>query len=387
MTTRRTFLRVAGTSAAILAAGGYGLTQCDPMPEAAVEAWRGPAPGARDPRVRALSYALLAPNPHNKQPWIVDLKEPGAATFFCDRSRLLPQTDPYSRQITVGCGAFLELLRMAAAEQGLRAEVSAFPAGDWPEDAVGDQPVCRIAFVPDTAVARDPLFAHVLKRHTNRKAFDGTAVDPGEATLLAAAGMMIGPTQTLPVKFGWTANAQQVARLAAIAKRAWVIEVKKDATYKESVDVMRITGPEIAKHRDGLSMHGPFFWWMNKLGLFNQQNAMEPFGRDQALTFIDPQLAVKAFGWIVTAANDRRAQLAAGAAYVRANLKATELGLVMHPLSQALQEFPEMLPVLAEHKRAVGAQDSETVQMFFRLGRAAVAEPAPRRPLDAILQG
>jgi hypothetical protein len=46
-----------------------------------------------------------------------------------------------------------------------------------------------------------------------------------------------------------------------------------------------------------------------------------------------------------------------------------------------------MLPLLAEHKRAVGAAESETVQMFFRLGRAVAVEPAPRRPLDAILRG
>lgn len=380
MTTRRTFLRVAGTSAVILAAGGYGLTQCDPMPEAAVEAWRGPAPNVRDPRVRALSYALLAPNPHNKQPWIVDLREPGAATFYCDRSRLLPETDPYARQITVGCGAFLELLRIAAAEQGLRADVTAFPGGDWPENGVGEQPVCRVVFSPDASVARDPLFAHITERRTNRNAFTAIAVTQVEA---AAIG---GTLDGFPVRFGWTGDERQIAGLAAIAKRAWQIEVKKDATFKESVDVFRITGPEIAKHRDGLSMHGPFFWWANKLGLFTQQNAMEPFTRGQALAQIDPQLAVMAFAWIVTAANDRRAQLAAGSAYARANLKATELGLAMQPLSQALQEFPEMLPVLAEHKRAVGAQERETVQMFFRLGRAAPVEPAPRRPLDAIIR-
>jgi hypothetical protein len=380
MTSRRTFLRVAGTSAVVLAAGGYGLTQCDPMPEAAVEAWAGPRANVRDPRVRALSYALLAPNPHNKQPWIVDLNEPGAATFFCDRSRLLPETDPYARQITIGCGAFLELLRMAAAEQGLRAEVAAFPGGDWPENGVGEQPVCRVIFVPDTGVARDPLFAQVLKRRTNRSAFDAAAIAPAEAGAIGSA------LDGLAVRFGWTGDGRHIAQLGAIAKRAWAIEIKKDSTYKESVDVFRITGEEIAKHRDGISMHGPFFWWANKLGLFTQQNAMEPFGREQALSLIDPQLAVRAFAWIVTAANDRRAQLAAGAAYVRANLKATELGFAMHPLSQALQEFPEMLPVLAEHKRAVGASESETVQMFFRLGRAAEVGPAPRRALDDIIR-
>ncbi|MCE9523662.1 MAG: twin-arginine translocation signal domain-containing protein, partial [Alphaproteobacteria bacterium] len=42
MTSRRGFLRVVGTSAVILAAGGVGLTQCDPMPEEAVAAWKGP---------------------------------------------------------------------------------------------------------------------------------------------------------------------------------------------------------------------------------------------------------------------------------------------------------------------------------------------------------
>ncbi len=269
---------------------------------------------------------------------------------------------------------------MAAVEQGLRTDVPAKPGGDWPENGVGEQPVCRVVFVPDTTVARDPLFAQVLKRRTNRSAFEANAVTPAEAAALG------GAFSGLPVRFGWTGDERQIAGLAAIAKRAWQIEVKKDATFKESVDVFRITGPEIAKHRDGLSMHGPFFWWANKLGLFTQQNAMEPFTRGQALSQIDPQLAVKAFAWIVTGANDRRAQLAAGAAYVRANLKATELGLAMQPLSQALQEFPEMLPVLAEHKRAVGAADSETVQMFFRLGRAAPAEPSPRRPLDAIIR-
>lgn len=380
MTTRRNFLRVAGTSAVILAAGGYGLTQCDPMPEVAVEAWAGPKPNVRDPRVRALSFALLAPNPHNKQPWIVDLREPGVATFLCDRARLLPETDPYSRQIMIGCGAFLELLRMAAAELGLRAEVTPFPAGDWPENSVGEQPMCRVAFVPDAGAKRDPLFAQALKRRTNRNSFDATAVSPAEAAALGAV------LEGLPVRFGWTADGRQIAQLAGIAKRAWDIEIKKDATFKESVDVFRITGEEIAKHRDGLSMHGPFFWWANKLGLFTKDNAMEPSGRAQALALIDPQLAVRAFGWIVTATNDRRTQLAAGAAYVRANLKATELGLAMHPLSQALQEFPEMLPSLAEHKRAVGAAESETVQMFFRLGRASAVGPAPRRPLDAIIR-
>ena len=380
MSTRRNFLRIAGTSAVVLAAAAGGLTQCDPMPDAAVEGWKGPLPSVRDPRVRALSFALLAPNPHNRQPWIADLREAGVITFYCDRTRLLPETDPYSRQITIGCGAFLEVLRIAAAEQGFRTDVTAFPSGDWPVNAVGDTPVCRIVFVEDHAVARDPLFAQILKRHTKRGAYD--MVPPTQGQISAMQACMA----QLPVRFGGTTDPALMERLRGIARNAWHIEAKKDSTYKESVNVFRITGPDIARHRDGLSFHGPFFWWMHALGLFTQEGAMEGFARDQAINLIEGDLQTPSFLWIVTPSNDRETQLVAGAAYARAALTATSLGMVVHPLSQALQEFPEMLPVLAEHKRTLGLPESDTVQMFFRFGHASPAEPAPRRPLDAILR-
>jgi len=57
---RRRFLRLAG-SAATLAV----LPACTPMPEEALEAWRRAGEG-EDPRLRLLSWAILAPNPHNQ---------------------------------------------------------------------------------------------------------------------------------------------------------------------------------------------------------------------------------------------------------------------------------------------------------------------------------
>jgi hypothetical protein len=115
---RRGVLRVLGVSAVARAAGGFAISQADQMPAVAVEGWKGPSPALKDPRLRALSHALLAPNPHNMQAWIADLREPDTITFFCDPARLLPQTDPFSRQIVIGCGCFLEILRLAAAQEG-----------------------------------------------------------------------------------------------------------------------------------------------------------------------------------------------------------------------------------------------------------------------------
>ena len=299
-----------------------------------------------------------------------------------DRTRLLPATDPFSRQITVGCGAFLELLRMAAAQQGFRAEMTYFPSGEWPAAAVGDTPICQITFVSDPQVQRDPLFAHVLSRRTNRGSYDAP-MSSGEAEQMRSA------VSTLPVTFGWTSEAALMNRLRDIARRGWEVETMKDETYFESVRVFRLTGTDILKHRDGLSFHGPFFWWLNRLGLFTQERALagDSMLRQQTLDYIIGQLGhTPSFAWIITHANDRLTQLASGAAYARLNLQATALGLSTGPLSQVLQEFPEMLPLLAEHKRILGVPEGDTVQMFFRVGHAVPGEPAPRRPLDDILR-
>jgi hypothetical protein len=55
-----------------------------------------------------------------------------------------------------------------------------------------------------------------------------------------------------------------------------------------------------------------------------------------------------AFFWMITEGNDRKTQVSAGRAYVRAQLAATLHGLSMQPISQALQEYPEVAKPYAE---------------------------------------
>src|SRR5215831_11538157 len=74
----------------------------------ALKPWSGPPAGERDVRVRALSYAVLAPNAHNTQPWSIALQGTDELSLYVDRSRLLPETDPPFRQTHVSQGTFLE---------------------------------------------------------------------------------------------------------------------------------------------------------------------------------------------------------------------------------------------------------------------------------------
>lgn len=383
MTTRRTFLRVAGTSVVILAAGGAALTQVDQMPDSAVEAWRGPAVSVRDPRVRATSYALLAPNPHNMQAWIADLSEPNVVTFVCDPARLLPQTDPFSRQVVIGCGCFLELLRIAAAEQGFRVEQQLFPQGIWPENAVGDTALARLTFVKDANVARDPLFAQILRRRSTKVNY--RAGDAASAAHVAALADVVSGG----VSFAATGVPVEVARLKAIAAAAYRIEATTPRTHLETVERLRIGADEISAHRDGLSIHGAGIWLLKMAGLMTPTAFADPksLAFKQTIDLYTGWIENSwSFGWMTTPVNDRATQIATGVAYVRANLRAAEVGLAIAPLSQALQEFPEMAREMQAIIAATGTPSGHTLQMFFRMGYADPAEATPRRPLDAIIR-
>jgi hypothetical protein len=373
---RRHFLRVAGGGAVFAATG------CSSeLPGDAVAAWGGPPPGETDPRRWALSYAILAPHSHNLQSWRVDLRTPGEILLYCDLARLLPETDPLARQIMMSQGTFLELLELAAKERGRRAQVTLFPQGVFGPERPDGRPVARIVLQADPAVARDPLFAQVLRRHTNREAYASRLPDP--AGLRAVADGAAAPG----VRTGFTLAPPDVARQRAAASEAWRIELQTPRTILESYRWLRIGPDEIARHRDGIAINRPLLRAVDALGLFDRTRA--PAADDRAIRqqieeFDAKIAATPAFFWLATAANDRVTQVNAGRAYARAQLAATAHGLAMHPLSQALQEYPEQAkPYEAIHTLLGARERGETVQMWTRLGYGPAIGPAPRRGLAA----
>ena len=113
---RRKFLMLAG-GGVVVAAAGAGAFAATRRPSDALAPWAA-AGGYSDPRMHALSYAILAPNPHNRQPWIVALEGEDTVVLRFDLDKQLPHTDPLDRQLTIGLGCFLELMTMAANANG-----------------------------------------------------------------------------------------------------------------------------------------------------------------------------------------------------------------------------------------------------------------------------
>ena len=200
------------------------------------------------------------------------------------------------------------------------------------------------------------------------------------------------PAQAHAVRFGQVdANqAELLAKHRQIAAEAWRIELTTPRTIMESFDVLRVGDKEIAQHRDGLSLLDAKVVWLNRLGLFDRSKAPAPddFATTSQIKEFGKNLAsTPGFLWMVTEGNDRATQVSAGRAYVRVQLAATALGLVMQPLSQALQEYHEQKKPYADiHALTGAARPGQTVQMWARVGYAPTAPPAPRRRLQDFIR-
>lgn len=381
MTSRRKFMTILG-GGVIVAAGGVGAWAATRDPAAAREPWQTAkqlqADTSSDPRIFALSHAILAPNPHNRQPWVAELSTPGEITLYFDTGRRLPKTDPYDRQLTIGLGCFIELLAMAAAETGHRTEVTLFPDGE-PQPVLDDRPVARIRLVADSAVQRDPLFAQVFARHTNRQAHD-IARPVAAQTLEGIAGA------ARTARIAHATGAEDVAALRALSWQAMEIEFRTRRTMKESVDLMRIGKAEIEANPDGISLGGPLMEGLSLLGIMSRDDMLDPsstvFSQSLAAQKVQFDTAM-AFLWLTTPGNARADQIAAGRDHVRVHLAVTGAGLALQPFSQALQEYDEMSGKYQEMRTALGIDEGETLQMFVRLGYGPDIKPAPRWPLES----
>ena len=361
-----------GIITAAAATAGVAITR---KPQTALKPW-AIAGTYTEPRRKALSFALLAPNPHNQQPWLVDLSEPNAVVLYVNPEKLLPHTDPMSRQITIGLGAFLEVMRMAAAQDGYRVELAYFPEGSN-ADALDSRPIARATFTKDSTQAPDPLFAQVLSRRSSKEPYDVARPVPHSVieTLDDA---------TQAVDFGSTLDPEDIAFYRDMTRDALVIELTTPHTYKESVDVFRIGHKEVDASPDGIDFSGPLFETLRLTGMFNREGALDPdsiaFKGGLQVTEANCMSAM-GFIWLKTKGNSRAEQLDAGRDWVRLNLAATQQGLSMQPMSQPLQEYPEMAKLYSEIHRRL-APDGGTVQMFARIGYGPDLAPSPRWTLE-----
>jgi len=358
--TRRKTLGLIGGGTIFAATAGIGGFAATRTPKAALAPW-ATAGTYDEPRMFALSYAILAPNPHNRQPWLVELKGDDTVILHRDTARDLPHTDPFQRQLVIGLGCFLELMTIAASEIDYAVDLQIYPEG-------GAGPVAIATF--RKGAIKDPLFAMIPHRRTCRNPYADTPI-PAEVVdqLTGFATILTQP--------------KQVAEIRALTWEAANIEIHTPAMQRESVDLTRFGKSEINANPDGITLGGTFLEGLMAFGLLTREGQMNPESREFT-TYVDTYhnwLAnTPAYAVITSTGNTRADQINAGRKWVRLNLQATALGLSLQPVSQALQEYPEMSEQYATVHRLL-AKPGETVQMLGRLGYGPDVGKSPRWPL------
>ncbi|MGB1096371.1 MAG: twin-arginine translocation pathway signal protein, partial [Paracoccaceae bacterium] len=289
---RRNFMHIVGGGTIVAATTP--LAACD-VADSGIQPW-AQAGQYNDPLRNALSYALLAPNPHNRQPWMVDLAKSGnALTLYVDTDRLLPDTDPFNRQITVGLGCFLELMVMAAQAQGYSVALTLFPDG-FDNGALDLRPVAYATFTKaDTAPS--PLFKHVLARRSNKDPFDDTKPVTTDAltTITQAAHA--------DIQTGQTNDEKLVSHLRELTWQAFKIEYETPRTLAESIHLMRMGSKEVSANPDGIAMQGAFLEIMMALGILTKKKMRDPNSTawQQGLDMYEPITATAmGYVWIKT---------------------------------------------------------------------------------------
>jgi nitroreductase len=309
----------------------------------------------------AVDQGRLAPSVHNTQPWTFVLF-PDRMEIRADRSRQLTVLDPAGRELVQSVGAALFNVRAALAARGFATAVERLPRPADPDLLAVVRPVDG---EPDPVLAR--LARVIPRRHTNRRPFTPMTVPDEivdrltEATA-AEAALLIAVRS--PDQLGLVAEVtQQADRLQSADPgyreelRQWTSRTPAQGDGVSAGSVPRTTGVRT----DAVPLRD--FDTRGTGGL----PARTGSGTDQTLVLL------------ATAQDDPVAWLRSGEALERLLLELTRSDWVAGPITQALE-----VPAMRARLRELTAPGHP--QMLLRIGRAAAAAGAPRRPRRTVVE-
>ncbi len=326
-----------------------------------------------DPRVQVLAHGVLASNSHNLQSWRVVLEGEDSFLLYVDTTRISPKADPPGRQVTISQGTFLEYVRVAAENLGYEAEMQLFPEGEYGLEGtapnLGSKPVARVTLKKSLGRARpepSPLYEAMFVPDTYRVPYRETQLSAEDIETLEALS-----TENVTILI--FQDPKDLKSLGNIVLRAAEVEAGNEGVQQEGFELFRPNEWKKNEYRYGFSLNGQGLPAVNVhlmqglISLFPFMNSPKASGQaflSQAESAVEN---TPAYALIITKGNTRKEQVEAGILYSRFLLKATDMGYSMQPMSQALEEYPEMAEIYKEiHREYAG--ENETIQMLVRLG-------------------
>jgi nitroreductase len=357
--TKTTFLIL--TLAFILPAVVFGAGEKSPLERT--------SPVQDDVRVDLVEYGIHAQSAHNMQSWKVALSKSDETLMilFIEEKRLLPATDPYSRQITISAGNFLSTMEERALELGYELEITLFPEGEFSWDAspdeIGNTPIAEIRVKHGKGPQNRPL-VDAVSAATVKRNMGTVLLSEDEINLI------LRYDDRESIKSFILQNPDHVAELKPILIDSFRLEMETEDTLMESYDNTRINKKERDEMPFGLSYPGIFP--AKSLGFMETMSTIFPlkpeaYGKVGAETYEKTIKNIDSYLFLITKDNSRTTQVQTGMVLQRMWMEAMNMGLSLLPASQPLQEYPEVAEYY-ERIHKMYASKGETVQMILAIG-------------------
>ncbi|TVR04780.1 MAG: hypothetical protein EA403_04425 [Spirochaetaceae bacterium] len=324
---------------------------------------------AEDVRVELVEWARLAQSAHNYQAWriVLDPARGDRMDLFVETDRLLPETDPYSRQTLISLGTFLAVIDARAAQLGRRADIDLLPDGDLDDRDLARLPAARITLTRAeptqsrfaAAADVDALTTATVKYRYRPAEIDAALAD--RITAWSGNGLRV-EVVTEPDEVAW---------LNRVSIDAFTIEMEHEPTLMETYESTRWNGRARRQDPYGLAFTANFprrtLWLADTMMTIAPQRPAA-FGRTGVRLFTGALDDINTYIVLKTDDNSRRSQIEAGMALQAFWMELHSAGHVVLANSQALQEYPAMAPLYEEvHERL--APEGGTVQMLLAVAR------------------